>query len=284
MRWRRSRRGSGSTEQANPEGAPVNDSSRPAALPQEVAAHIPSADEGPKPALLPEALAVNAPDQHEHGPPLATELLETVSATAIQLHRTEPAEPAPAPAASGPSDDPGEAEAPQETTPVPQAAPADTTPACTEVALAADGPGLGAQSPASPSGAVADETSAESRNSVPPETAITSDASSQDDVSVGASSWRDRATSQVRALAGPLELAHTAVQANVTMWSYLRKEGDAALAHLRALSRANSPADFMDLQVGEMTRAHGAALKLGQDLVNAAGYGADGPSSASNEK
>jgi hypothetical protein len=131
---------------------------------------------------------------------------------------------------------------------------------------------------------VADETLVESRTSVPPETAVTSDASSQDDVSVGASSWRGRATSQVRALAGPLELAHTAVQANVTMWSYLRKEGDAALAHLRALSRARSPADFMDLQIGEMTRAHGAALKLGQDLANAAGHGADRPSSASNAK
>jgi len=40
----------------------------------------------------------------------------------------------------------------------------------------------------------------------------------------------------------------------------------------------------MGLQVSEMTRAHRAALKLGQDLVNAAGHSADGPSSASNEK
>jgi hypothetical protein len=125
---------------------------------------------------------------------------------------------------------------------------------------------------------------AESCNSVAPETAIASNANSQDDVSVGASSWRGRPTSQVRAIAGPLELAHTAVQANVTVWSYLRKEGDAALAHLRALSRATSPTDFMDLQVSEMTRAHRAALRLGQDLVNAAGHGADGASSALNEK
>src|SRR5690349_11013562 len=176
MRWRRGRRGSGSTEQANPEGAPVSDSSRPAALPQEVAVHIPSADEASKPAFLPEALAVNAPDQHEHEPPLATELLETVSSTAIQLHPIEPAEPTSAPADSRSSDGPGEAEASQETTPFPQAAPADTIPAYTDAALAADEPDLGARSPASPSGAVADEISVESRNSVPPETAIASNA------------------------------------------------------------------------------------------------------------
>ena len=131
---------------------------------------------------------------------------------------------------------------------------------------------------------MADETLAENRNSVPPQTAIVPNASSQDDVSVGAPSWRGRATSQAWALAGPLGFAHTAVQVNVTVWSYLRKESDAALAHLRAMSHAESPADFMDLQVGGMTRANEAALKLGHDLVNAAAHIADGPSCASDEK
>jgi hypothetical protein len=284
MRWRRNRRGSDSTEHANIEGAPASDSSRPAALPQEVSAHIPFADVTSKPALLSEALAVVVPDQHEHESPLATELLETVSTTSIQLHPTGPAEPASAPGESGPSADLGEAEASRAAISVPPAAPGDTTPAYTEAALAADEPDLDPQGPAVPAGMVPDETSVESRNSVSPQDAIVPDASSEDEVSVGASRWRGRATSQVRALAGPLEFAHAAVRANVTVWSYLRKEGDAALAHLRAVSRAKSPTDLMDLQVSEMTRAHGAALKLGQDLVNAAGHSADGPSSASNAK
>src|ERR1700712_4524711 len=103
----RSRRGSGSTERANTEGAPASDSSGPAALLQEVAAHILFADETSKPALLPEAMAVVAPDLHEHAPPLTTELLETVSATAIQLHPTGPAEATSATGESRPRADPG---------------------------------------------------------------------------------------------------------------------------------------------------------------------------------
>jgi hypothetical protein len=295
MRWRRSRRGSGSTEHANIEGPPASDSNGPAALPQEVAAHIPFADEAAKPAHLPEALAVVAPDRHEHELPLATGLLETVSATAIQLHPTGPAEPTPASAESGPSDDPGEARTSQEATSVPQTARSSTTPVCTEVALAAGEPdsgaqsaldeqAIGAQSAAAPADPEDKEASAESRNPFSPEPVVTSDASSRDEVSAGASSWRGHTTTHAGPLVSPYELARTAVEANVTVWSYLRKEGDAALAHLRALSRAKSPTDFMDLQVSELARAHGAALKLGQDLVNAAGHIAEGPGSAPTEK
>jgi hypothetical protein len=131
---------------------------------------------------------------------------------------------------------------------------------------------------------VANETLAESRNPVSTQPAITSDASSQDEVSVGASSQKGRATTQAGALAGPLELARTAIEANVTVWSYLRKEGEAALAHLRALSGAKSPTELMDLQASEMTRALGSALNLGQDLIKTAGHIAEGPGSASKEK
>src|SRR4051794_1455940 len=57
----------------------------------------------------------------------------------------------------------------------------------------------------------------------------------------------------------------------LTVWSYLRQEGEAALAHLRALSGAKSPAQLMELQASEMARALGAALNLGQDLTKSAG-------------
>jgi hypothetical protein len=284
MAGRRGRRGSGSTEQSSTEGAPTSESGRPAALPQEVGAHIPVADEALKPAGIPEPLAVGAPDQHEHEPPLATELLETVSATAIQLHPTGPAEPMSAPGESRPSDDPGDAEVSQEAASVPHAALADSTPAYAEVALAADEQAVGAQSTADSADPVANETLAENRNPVSTKSAVTSDASSQDKVSVGASSQRGRATSQAQALAGPLELARTAIEANVTVWSYLRQEGDAARAHLRALSGVKSPAELMDLQASEMARALATALNLGQDLAKSAGLIANEPSSASKEK
>ena len=286
MAGRRGRRGSGSTEQSSTEGAPTSDSGRPAALPQEVGvgAHIPVADEASKPAGVPEPLAVVAPDQHEHEPPLATELLETVSATAIQLHPTGPAEATSAPGESRPSDDPGEAEASQEAASVPHAALADSTPAYADVALAADEKDAGAQSTAGSADRVVNETLAESRTPVSPQPAVISDASSQEGGSAGASSWRGRATNQAGALAGPLGLARTAIEANVTVWSYLRKEGEAALAHLRALSGAKSPTELMDLQASEMARALGSALNLGQDLAKSAGLIANEPSSGPEEK
>src|SRR3954452_17223707 len=145
MAGRRGRRGSGSTEQSSTEGAPTSDSGPPAALPQEVGAHIPVADEASQPAHVPEPLAVVAPDQHEHEPALATELLETVSATAIQLHPTEPAESLSAPGESRPSDDPGDAEASQESASVPHSALANSTPAYAEVALAHNEQAVGGQ-------------------------------------------------------------------------------------------------------------------------------------------
>jgi hypothetical protein len=131
---------------------------------------------------------------------------------------------------------------------------------------------------------VANETLAESRNPVSPKSAVTSDASSQDGMSAGASSWRGRAMTQAGALAGPLGLARTAIEANVTVWSYLRQEGEAALAHLRALRGAKSPAQLMELQASEMARALGSALNLGQDLAKSAGLIDKEPSSGSEEK
>lgn len=283
MAGRRGRRGSGSTENSSTEGAPTRGGNGLAALPHDVGAHIPVANEASN-TCLPEPRAIVAPDQHEHEPPLATELLETVSATAIQLHPVEPTEPTSAPGASRPRDNPGESEASQDATSLPQAAPGDTTPAHVEVALAADEQAGEAQDTAGPADTVADETLAESRNLVSPQAAATSDASSHDEVSVGASGWRGRATTQAGALAGTIGLARTAVEANVTVWSYLRKEGEAARAHLRALSGAKSPAELVELQTSEMARALTTALDLGQELAKSAGLITKRPSSAPEEK
>lgn len=50
------------------------------------------------------------------------------------------------------------------------------------------------------------------------------------------------------------------VEIGSTIARYVRGEGEAALAHLRALSGARSPADVIRLQVGEVQRAADASL------------------------
>ncbi|WP_426314029.1 hypothetical protein ACN9MF_22505 [Methylobacterium fujisawaense] len=50
------------------------------------------------------------------------------------------------------------------------------------------------------------------------------------------------------------------VEIGSTIARYVRGEGEAALAHLRALSGARSPAEVIRLQVGEVQRAADASL------------------------
>ena len=51
-----------------------------------------------------------------------------------------------------------------------------------------------------------------------------------------------------------------AVEIGTTVARYMRGEGEAAMAHLRALSAARSPAEIIRLQVGEAQRAADASL------------------------
>lgn len=55
-----------------------------------------------------------------------------------------------------------------------------------------------------------------------------------------------------------------------TIARYMRGEGEAALAHLRALSGARSPADVIRLQVGEVQRAADASLTCWVTVVGQA--------------
>ncbi|MBE7248735.1 MAG: hypothetical protein INR63_27640 [Actinomycetospora chiangmaiensis] len=50
------------------------------------------------------------------------------------------------------------------------------------------------------------------------------------------------------------------VEIGTTVARYMRGEGEAAVAHLRALSSARSPAEIIRLQVGEAQRAADASL------------------------
>jgi hypothetical protein len=55
-----------------------------------------------------------------------------------------------------------------------------------------------------------------------------------------------------------------------TIARYMRGEGEAALAHLRALSDAGSPSELMRLQMGEVQRAADASLTCWSDVIRKA--------------
>ena len=57
---------------------------------------------------------------------------------------------------------------------------------------------------------------------------------------------------------------------NATLVSFARTEGEAALAHLGALSKASSPADALRLQLGEFQRVADSSLSCFGSLLRAA--------------
>lgn len=56
-----------------------------------------------------------------------------------------------------------------------------------------------------------------------------------------------------------------------TIAGYVRGEGEAAAAHMRALGGARSPAELVRLQVGEIRRAAGASLTCWSQVAREAG-------------
>lgn len=81
-----------------------------------------------------------------------------------------------------------------------------------------------------------------------------------------ADSPQDRPESHTLWPASP-NFTQTVFQMNVTAWVYARTESEAALAYLQALSRARSPSQVFDLQTCEMTRVFGAAVRFGEALA-----------------
>ena len=57
---------------------------------------------------------------------------------------------------------------------------------------------------------------------------------------------------------------------NAKLFAFARGEGEAALAHIQALSRAKTPAEAIRLQVSEMQRAADASLTCFSDIVRSA--------------
>lgn len=247
----------------------IGDVGLPVELPQEVEASSPAGPHAIEGTDLAAVLAVADAVQHEPARHLATELLETVSTNAIQLHPAESTDPMPT-ASEDHVENGSEKTVSKEPASIPDAASTSPEPSHNESALVEEeqtdrAPGSAA--PAEPAPALAFD---EGISPYQPQQ-TRADTSSQDAVDAGARSREGRASSQAEALGSPFALARTAVEANVAVWSYLRKEGEAALAHVRALSSARSPADIMDLQAREMNRALGATQSLGRELADAAG-------------
>ena len=214
-------------------------------------------------------LAVAEADQHEPARQLAAELLETVSTSAIQLHPAEAAELV----ATAPSDDAsnnnGEVVS-QQLAPALDDTSAGSEPLHVENALLAEEQTATVQDSAAPAELTA-SLSLDEVNTPHQRHQTEIDADSQSAVNASAGDQEGLATFETEALDTSLAAAHTAVEANVMLWSYLRAESAAALSHMRALSSASSLTDIMDLQARELSRALGAAQTLGRELAAGAG-------------
>jgi hypothetical protein len=77
---------------------------------------------------------------------------------------------------------------------------------------------------------------------------------------------QDRPVSHTFWRASP-NFTQTVFQMNVTAWAYARSESEATLAFLQALGRARTPSQIIDLQTREMTRALDAAVQFGEALT-----------------
>ena len=258
MAGRRGRRGSGPEQQASASGEFQDNGDLPAKLPQNAVASNPLGDRAPGQREATGLLAVDGSGQPEPEPSLMTGLLDSASVSALQLNPAVAAE-----ATSGGSPEtvglPVSAIAAlQDVTSLSGQAPSDAKPQDATAGLQGSGSEQGeatesASFPAldtSAQEALVDPTQAPqgpqqlpAPSPMPPEDVVH---------------------------AGETELMRTLLQANLALWSYLRGEGEAALAHLHALSGARSPAEAMDLQAREVTRALGTALNLGQELATSA--------------
>ena len=64
--------------------------------------------------------------------------------------------------------------------------------------------------------------------------------------------------------AASLTFTQAAVQMNAVAWEHFRAEGEAMLTCLQALGRAQTPSQVIDLQTREMSRALEAAVRFGE--------------------
>jgi hypothetical protein len=95
---------------------------------------------------------------------------------------------------------------------------------------------------------------------------ITQLASLRDQQLRPAEASQDRFVSRTFWPASP-NFTRTVFQMNVTAWAYARSESEATLAYLQALRGARTPSQVIDLQTREMTRALEAAVRFGEALA-----------------
>ncbi|MGH1573450.1 hypothetical protein ACRAWG_25805 [Methylobacterium sp. P31] len=197
-------------------------------------------DSATNPAEAPVLLEALASIHDEASVDLTADLLETTSATALELPSVGAAEIAPtiSPDVSGD-----------------EAARIDH----------AKSAALLAEAPAAMSDiSGVDQSAVEDADQPLPVT--TEPTSLRDDQLRPAEASQDRPVSHTLWLASP-NFTQTVFQMNVTAWAYARSESEAALAYLQALSRARTPSQVFDLQTREMTRAINAAARFGEALA-----------------
>lgn len=200
----------------------------------------PIQDSATHPAEAPVLLEALDSIQHEAPVDLTTDLLETTSATALELPSVGAAEIVPTIA----SDDAGD-----------EAASADD----------AQSAAVLAEAPATMTDiSSVDQSAVEEADQPLPVT--TEPASLRDEQLRPAEAPQSRPVSHTFWPASP-GFTRTVFQMNVTAWAYARSESEATLAYLQALSRARTPSQVVDLQAREMTRALDAAVRFGEALA-----------------
>jgi hypothetical protein len=177
---------------------------------------------------------------HEAPIDLTTDLLETTSATALELPSV------------------GAAEIVSTIYPEVARDEAASVDGAQSGALSADAPTTmsGISSVDQSAGEVADQ----------PLPVTTQPASLRDEQLRPAEAPQDRPVSHTLWPASP-NFTRTVLRMNVTAWAYARSESEATLAYLQALGRARTPSQVIDLQTREMTRALEAAAHFGEALA-----------------
>jgi hypothetical protein len=201
---------------------------------------MPIEDSATHPAEAPGLLEALESIHHEAPIDLTTDLLETTSATALELPSVGADEVVPTIALDGARDE------------------ATSVDDAKSGALLAEAPALVSDTNSVDQSAVEDTD-----QSLP---ATTHPASLRDEQLRPAETPQSSPVSHMLWPASP-NFTQSLFQMNVMAWAYARSESEATLAYLQALSRARTLSQAVDLQTREMTRAFEAAVHFGEALA-----------------
>jgi len=229
---------------------------------------------------VPETVAPELPVTEDHAPSVHDALLETVSPEAIDVAGGHPA-----PASEAAPAEPEASAAPEDATAdaarVEQAAPQDSAP---QEATSQDTTSQDTNSQeASPDEAVHDRAEPalmqppEAVEAAPdtdpaPEPVAATDVVTPPPAVVAPEAIPTQTRDAIRITSGvSIDVIGEIAEANATLLTFLRNEGNAAMAHWQSLSSAKTPADLLRIQVSEMQRVADASLTCFSALARRAG-------------